>query len=411
VMSMSMEQRCGHLGLGRDFNLLWAGLSVSLVGSELTAVSLPLLAALTLHASPLGMGAIAACGKAAFLVVGVPAGELADRVRRRPLIIVADVSRAVLLAAVVVLALTHSLSVALVAAVAFALAALAALFDVAHYAYLPWILGRDRLLRGNGRLQASYSTAESAGPGLGGVIVAAAGAPLALATDALSYLVSAACTLAVPGEEPARVRHDSHGLAVGIETLLRHPLLRPIVVTSTVATIGFDCSLAVTILFLLRDLRLDAALVGLAFAARGLGAVPGALIADRTARRLGLGRAIAGGWIVQGIGLLVLPLAFGPRPLVLLVIAVSGLSAGLGETVANVGQWSLRQALVGDEIQARVTGAHRTIVYGAGALGAAAGGVLGGTIGLRPTLAVGGGVFLAAGLAFTRSRVRSLHAL
>jgi predicted MFS family arabinose efflux permease len=406
-----MEQRCGGPGLGRDFNLLWSGLSISLVGSELTAVALPLLAALALHASPLGMGAIAACGKAAYLVVGVPAGELADRVRRRPLIVVADLSRAALLAVVVVLALTHVLSVVLVAVVAFVLASLAALFDVAHYAYLPWILGRDRLLRGNGRLQASYSTAESAGPGLGGVIVAAAGASTALVADALSYLVSAACTLTVDREEPARARDESHGIAVGIETLLRHPLLRPIVLTSAVATIGFDCSLAVTILFLLRDLGLGPALVGLAFAARGLGAVPGALVADGAARRLGLGRAIAGGWIVQGAGLLLLSLAFGPPPLVMVVIAVSGLSAGLGETIANVGQWSLRQALVADEIQARVTGAHRTIVYGAGALGATAGGVLGEAIGLRPTLGVGGGVFLAASLAFTRTRVRSVREL
>jgi MFS family permease len=102
-------------GLGREFELLWAGLSVSLLGSELTAIALPLLAALTLHASPLEMGAIAACGKAAYLVVGVPAGALADRVRRRPLIVVADVARAALLAGVVVLAATGSLSESLIA--------------------------------------------------------------------------------------------------------------------------------------------------------------------------------------------------------------------------------------------------------------------------------------------------------
>jgi len=155
----------GRRGLGRDFDLLWAGLSISLMGSEITAVALPLLAALTLDASPLGMAAIAACGKAAYLVVGVPAGVLADRVRRRPLIIVADVARSLLLTGVVLLAVRGSLSIALVAGAAFVLESLAALFDVAHYSYLPWILGRDRLLRGNGRLQASYSTAEAAGPG------------------------------------------------------------------------------------------------------------------------------------------------------------------------------------------------------------------------------------------------------
>jgi MFS family permease len=410
-MSATMQRATRETDLGRDFDLLWGGLSVSLMGSELTAVALPLLAALTLHVSPFGMGAIVACGKAAYLVVGVPAGVLADRVRRRPLIVVADLARAALLAAIVALAIEGLLSVPLVALLAFALAALAALFDVAHYAYLPWILGNERLLRGNGRLQASYSTAESAGPGIGGVVVAAAGAPVALVADAISYLVSAGCTLAVSGAEPARERSSSTGMGVGLAMLLRHPLLRPIVLVSAAANVGFDLSLAVTILFLLRDLGLSVAFVGLAFAARGLGAVPGALLADRVASRCGLGRAIAGGWIVQGLGLLLLPLALGPRWLTLVIVAASGLVTGLGETVGNVGQWSLRQALVPDEIQARVTGAHRTIVYGAGALGAAAGGVLGETIGLRGALVIGGGLFLIAALAFTRTGVPSLRTL
>jgi MFS family permease len=411
VVVLQREEIDARTGLGRDFNLLWAGLSVSLVGSELTAVALPLLAALTLHASALEMGAIAACGKLAFLVVGVPAGELADRVRRRPLIIAADLARASLLAVVVWLALTGSLSLVLVAAVAFLLAALSALFDVAHYSYLPWILGRDRLLRGNGRLQASYSVAESAGPGLGGVIVAAAGAAAALVVDAASFLASAFCTLAVPAQEPARERTSTDAVGAGIRVLLTNPLLRPIVAASAVATAGFDCALAVTILFLIHDLGLGAALVGLAFAARGVGAVPGALIADAAVRRLGLGHAIAGGWIVQGCGLLLLPCAAGPRSLALALIALSGVVAGLGETVGNVAQWSLRQATVPDELQARATGAHRTIVFGAGALGAIAGGVLGEAIGLRATLAFGAAVFLVASIAFTRSGVRSLRSL
>jgi MFS family permease len=409
-MTLTPESAAGS-GLGREFELLWAGLSVSLLGSELTAIALPLLAALTLHASPLEMGAIAACGKAAYLVVGVPAGALADRVRRRPLIVIADVARAALLAGVVVLAATGSLSVPLVAAAAFALAALSALFDVAYYAYLPWILGRDRLLRGNGRLQASYSTAESAGPGLGGLIVAAAGVAAALGADAVSYLISAACTLGVRGGEPARERGAPLGMGAGIATLLGSPLLRPIVIVSALASVGFDLSLAVTVLFLVHDIGLGAALIGLAFAARGFGAVPGALLADRVARRLGLGRAIAGGWIVQGIGLLTLPLAAGPLPIALATIALSGLVTGVGETIANVGQWSLRQAIVPDHLQARVTGAQRAIVYGAGTLGALAGGILGQTIGLRATLAVGGALFLAANIAFTRTGVLAVHDL
>jgi predicted MFS family arabinose efflux permease len=193
--------------------------------------------------------------------------------------------------------------------------------------------------------------------------------------------------------------------------LLGNRSLRPIVAASAVATAGFDCALAVTILFLIHDLGFGAVLVGLAFAARGAGAVPGALIADVAARRLGLGRAIAGGWIVQGCGLLLLPCAAGPRPLALVVIALSGVVAGVGETVGNVAQWSMRQAIVPDELQARATGAHRTIVFGAGALGAIAGGVLGEEIGLRAAIAVGAGVFLGASIAFTRTRVPSIRSL
>jgi Major Facilitator Superfamily len=217
--------------------------------------------------------------------------------------------------------------------------------------------------------------------------------------------------VAVRGKEPQRARDTSVGPGAGLALLLHDPLLRPIVIASAVASVGFDLSLAVTVLFLLRDIGLGAAFVGLAFAARGFGAVPGALAADRTANRFGLGRAIAGGWMVQGLGLLILPLAAGPLPLALATVAVSGLVAGGGETIANVGQWSLRQAIVPDDLQARVTGAHRAIVYGAGTLGAAAGGILGETIGLRATLAVGATIFLAANIAFTRTGVLSVHDL
>jgi MFS family permease len=171
--------------------LLFGGETINELGSSVTYLAFPLIAVAVLHASGLGVGLVAAAGNAAWLVVALPAGVWVDRVRRRPVLIAVDLASAMLLAAVPLLWALHVLNVPLLAVAGFGIGALSVVFDVAYPAYLPSVVAADRLVAGNGWLEASANGARIAGPGLGGILIQLIGAPAALLADAASFLVSA----------------------------------------------------------------------------------------------------------------------------------------------------------------------------------------------------------------------------
>ncbi len=373
-----------------DFLNLWAAQSVSLVGSQITLLALPLAAALQLRASPVQMGLLAAAAEAPFLLASLPAGVWVDRARRRPLLVAADLGRALLLLSVPLAAVVGTLRIEQLYAVAFGVGLLNVLFDVAHYAYVPALLPRDLLVDGNSKLQVSYSVADSAGPGLAGGLVQLLSAPAAVLVDAATYLVSALLLRRIKTPEappqPATGEGLRRQIAEGLRALLGHPLLRPIVLASAVIGLFARGVLALYVLFATRELGIGPATLGLVFAAGGVGAIPGAFLAARAARRFGTGPVILGGWFVGGLALLLVPIASGPWAVPLL--AASQLLAGGVGTVANVNQWSLRQAVTPDHLQGRVTAGHRFLVYGAEPVGALLAGFLAAGIGLRPALLV-----------------------
>src|SRR5215212_5723091 len=149
-----------------DFRRLWAAQSTSLFGSEITALALPLMAVLLLDASPIEMGLLAAAGTAPFLLCSLPAGVWVDRRRRRPVLIAADVARAVLLLSIPVTAWLRVLRIEQLYVVTFIAGVLGVFFEVAHYAYVPSLVGRESVVEGNSKLQISYSAAEAGGPGV-----------------------------------------------------------------------------------------------------------------------------------------------------------------------------------------------------------------------------------------------------
>lgn len=386
-----------------DFRKLWAAASVSLVGSQVTALALPLLAAITLGASAVQMGLLAATSKLPFLLFSLPAGIWVDRVRRRPVLIACDLGSALLLLSLPLAAVLGWLGLTQLFLVAFGLGALEVVGEIAHYAYVPALVGRDGLVEGNSRLHVSHSVAASAGPGLGGLLIQAVTAPIAVLVDAGSFLLSALLLRAIDRLEaaparPARAEPPFQAIGAGLRSLVNHPLLRPIVVTSIAAGFCLGALDALVILYATRELGLGPATIGLLFAAGGACSVIGAVVAGSVATRWGIGPAILGGWTVEASVKLLIPLAAGPTWLVLSLLAASFSIGGLGAAVANVHQWSLRQAVTPDALQGRVTASHRFLVYGASALGALAGGVLGAVIGLRPALLV-----WAAGDLFARS--------
>ncbi|MDX6243382.1 MAG: hypothetical protein QOE76_1105, partial [Frankiales bacterium] len=186
----------------RDFRLLWAGQGVSEFGSAITMVALPLAAVVTLNASPLQVGLLDAATTAAFLLVGLPAGALVDRRRRRPVLMRADLGRALLFGSIPVAAAFGVLTLAQLFVVALFGGLLRVFFDVAYQSYLPALVARDQLVQGNSTLMATEATAQVAGPGVGGALVGAIGAAATMTIDAVSYLVSFVSLALIRRPEP-----------------------------------------------------------------------------------------------------------------------------------------------------------------------------------------------------------------
>jgi predicted MFS family arabinose efflux permease len=383
----------GRTGLWRhpDFLKFWAGQSVSLFGSAVTQLALPLTAVLVLDARPAQMGLLFAAQWAPWLVVGLPVGVWVDRVPRRPALIAADVGRAAVLATAPAAALLGTLGWAQLYAVAFLVGVLSVFFGAADQPLLTAPVGREHLVEGNGKLEASRSVAETAGPGVGGWLVQVLTAPVALVVDALSFLVSALLLgLIRPPEPTAGAGAGAPGwrteLIEGWRALLGSPVLRPTALATAINGFFGGVFAAVFLLYLARDLALTPATIGPVLAIGGPGGFVGALLAGRAVRTLGPGRTIVGAGLLAGFGAFLVPLASGSLAVPLVVTALG--VRGAANTVYNVNAVSLRQAVTPDRLLGRVNATQRSLVSGAIPLGALAGGALGETVGLQPTLVV-----------------------
>ena len=389
-----MAARFTGLWRHHDFRRLWSAQAASLVGSQVSFLALPLLAALTLNASPLQFGVLAAAGALPALLFGLFAGVWIDRLRRRPLLIAADLGRAALLLAIPLAAALGALRIEYLYAVVFLNGSLTLVFDVAHQSLLPTLVRRDQLTEGNSKLELSRSAAEIGGPGLAGGLVQALTPPFALVVDALSYLLSALLIGQIRAIEPPpapdnQCRHLRRELGEGLRVVFGSPLLRPLALGA--ATIVCFSSLleAVFFLYLARTLQLAPIVQGVIFAAGNVGFLIGALVAERAARRFGVGPTIAGGVLLVGVGDLAVPAAgIVPLPAAVLLVAAE-CCFGIGLVVFNVNAISLRQALTPDRLQGRVNGSFRFLAQGIVPLGALVGGALGERFGIRPTLLIG----------------------
>ena len=400
----------------REFRNLWAGQTVSQFGSQVTQLAVPLIAALTLDASPLQMGMLWAAYTAPALLLGLVAGVWVDRRRRRPTLIATDLLRALVLLAIPAAALLGLLRIELLYLIALLTGALSLLFDVAYGSYLPSLVARDRLPEGNAKLETSRVLARIAGPGLAGLLVRWLTGPIAIAVDAASYLVSAAFLARIAAPEPAP-RPPAAGESVraavrdGLHAVGRDPILRDTTLSAALWNVSDSIIVAVYVLFATRELGLGAGAVGLVFAAGNAGGVLGALLGARTASRLGPGPTVVRGALLGAVGILLVPLAAGPPPVAAGVLVVAQVLASASLSIGIVTVASVRQAIVPDHLLGRVNATVRFATWGLLPLGSLLGGLLGGLLGLRPTLAVGALLAIAAFVAVWRSPVRTLTTL
>jgi MFS family permease len=376
-----------------QFVKLWAGQTISLFGTEVSQLAIPLTAALVLNASAFQMGLLSALEFAPFLLLSLLAGVWVDRTRRRPVLIVADVGRTVLLGSIPLAAFFGFLRIEQLYVVGLLAGVLTVFFDVAYQSYLPVLVSREHLVEGNSKLEVSRSVAQIAGPGIAGALVQLITAPMAIVVDSVSFVASVISLLFIRVPEPAPVRLEGQAgsiwaeLREGLAVVVENPLLRSIAGCTATSNLFGNGLQAIFVLYVTRDLGLQPAVIGLIFAVSGPGALLGALLAGEMARRFGLGNTIIGSIVLGGIGNLLVPLATGPETAVTAILMAGSFLSGIANPVYNINQVSLRQAITPDRLQGRMNASMRFIVWGTIPLGALMGGGLGQIFGLWPTIA------------------------
>ena len=383
----------------RDFLLLWGGQAVSQAGSQVTILALPLVAIVLLHATTLQVGLLSATATSAYLLVSLPAGVVADRVAKRTLMLVSDAAQLVVIGSVPLAYAAGVLSLGQLYVVALATSVLDVFFLVAYTSYLPALLAPEQLMDGNGKLAATQSLAQVAGPGLGALLVGLAGAALAMGSDALSFAVSAACLLAIGSREPRTRRAGDTGrepgragfgagfraeVGAGLRYVLRDPILRHAAAWN--GTANFFVIMVETLgpLFLIRTLHLRPAYVGVLLALGAVGGVAAGVAARPLIRRIGSARIAWVSMTVFALPGVLIPLA-GPGWWVLL-FAAGWISWTFSATLCSIALVSYQQATCPPELRGRVSAAQRWINWGTLPLGGLVGGALGTAIGVHATL-------------------------
>jgi MFS family permease len=350
-----------------------------------------------LHATTFQVGALTAVEFSPFVIFGLPAGAIVDRLPRRPVLMTADVGRALALASVPIAYAFDALSYAQLVVVVFVTGSLTVFFDVAYQSILPALVERDELTDGNAKLEISRSAAQTAGPGLGGFLIQLMGAATAVTVDAVSFVVSALFIRGIRAREPAVETMDEakrglrglgHEIREGLRYVLGHRTLRLIAGSTATSNFFSSMSMAVFLLYAVRERDYSAAVVGLIFTIGNLGALVAALTAQRLTRALRLGPAIVLGLLLAQLGMLALGLA--PVSHAAVFFVGSWLLFGFGGVLYNIDQVSLRQAITPHRLQGRMNASMRFMVWGTMPFGSLAGGALGTALGLRTTLVVAG---------------------
>jgi MFS family permease len=386
----SLRPRGGLWGHA-DFLRLWTGQSISEFGSQISQLAIPWLAAVGLHASPLQFSLLGVLGFLPFILFALPAGVWVDRLHRRPILIVGDAARAVLLAAIPVLWATDLLEMWHLFVLLFVFGVFTVFFDVAYQSYLPSLVDREQLVDGNAKLQLTVSTANVAGPGLAGVLIAAITAPYAIVVDAISFVLSTLFMIRI--RRPEILPEKSEGapkpkmlpeLKEGLAFVVRHPHLRAIAACTGSSNFFVAVGFTIAFLYFVRTLHLSSFEVGLYFAMFGAGSIAGALAANPVQRAIGVGRAIVLPAVLFPVFSFTLPLA--PMGFPLPVLIAGALIGGYSQVAYNITQVSLRQAITPERLQGRMNASMRWIVWGTLPLGQIAGGAIASAYGLRTAL-------------------------
>jgi MFS family permease len=380
----------------RDFNLLWTGQSVSLVGDQFVVLALPLFAVAVLGVSAADAAFLRVALFLPFLLIGLPAGAIVDRLPRRAVLMIADTVQAACYLGLVALAALDALPFSALLGIVGVSGCAIVFFQVAYTSYVPELVDEPReLQRGNSRLFLSESVSLAVGPLLAGPVIAVAGPVAALAANAGSFVVSLGCVASIrrrPAPDAApRPRERGwllRDVREGLRFVVRHPLLEPVILCGAVYVLFLSVVEASLILYCHDELGLGAIAIGAVIGSSALGFPLGNLISTRLVERFGIARALVAGAVTAVIGLAALPVAGALGSVVGLVIA--GVVHGTGEGTFGPASLTLRQTASPAHLLGRVNAVQRFVIWGATPVGALLAALCIGPLGLGGALWIGG---------------------
>lgn len=381
----------------RDFKRLWFSDTVSQLGNQFTSLALPILAVLSLHATPFELGLLLALQTIPFPTLGLFVGVWADRLRKRPIMVVCNLGRMITLASIPLAFFLNALTLYHVFVVGAVNGIFTVFFEISYQSYLPVLIDRVDLVEGNAKLQASASGAQVVGPGIAGFAYQFIGGALTIAVDAVGYLASALALFSIrKSERKLTMDPQSNGkssffseMKEGVGIVFRHSILWRLMSCTATANFGGAISGAVFVILLLKMLKFSPALIGLVGTVGAVGFFLGTILTPSITKHVGLGRSIAISIFVSVINMLS-PLALYGSAFP--IIAGIGFIAGVALPVYNINQVSLRQTVVPNRLQGRMNATFRTVNWGTLPAGSIIGGILGTYLGIVPTILIGGGI-------------------
>lgn len=363
----------------RNFRLLWFGETTSRGGTAITTVALPLVAVISLHTNALLVGVLAAASWLPWLAIGLPSGAIVDRLPNRWLMLVCDAVSAVLLLSVPLAWWCGVLTIWQLIAVAMVVGCAGVFFLSAVQVMFSKVISGDLLEPANTWVQGSEAASRIVGPGVAGWLAQALGAVVGVLIDALTYLISATCLLAIPAAETRSKKVAPRQRLVdevreGVRYVAHDQFLRTIALYAAVCNMAAGALQAVQIVFAVRSVGLTAGAIGTMIAIGGFGGLLGAVLVSRVIRRLGNARALVLAGLITGPFALLLPLTTRGAGIAFFIIGTIVMDSGL--LVANVVIDSFRQLYCRPAVLGRVVASTRCLTYGAGAIGSVGGGVI-----------------------------------
>lgn len=391
------------LWLSRDFRMLWASLTITSFGAQITNLALPLTAALMLHATPMQMGILVALETLPFALFSLHAGVLLDRVRKRPVVIATDLGRGLALLAIPLVAWFDSLSMGLLFGVGFLCGVQNVVGGAAYQVLLAQMAGRKRLVEVNAKISLGETSAALVGPGLAGGLIQALTAPFAIMFDAFGFVVSALMLRRVKASNDiAHVRGTANvwrEIGEGLKLVWDNRTLWGLAWLAGLWQFLHHMQIAVLILFATRELSLSAGAIGIAYACGGLGCVLASAFAQRLSSRLGVGPVIVHALIVTAVGWQAFGLLGGSGWTATVALGLAMLVFDFGAILYGINYLALRQAITPDRLLGRMTATMRFLTVASAPLGSLVGGALATGIGLRGTLLTVGALGLALAVA------------